>query len=141
MRKAPRYAESGGEAASESDDEDMWEPATEVSSSTGVPPPGTVVFNLIDSDEDPDGYALLSPDPTRRGGLYIAPSRVRIEQGPLAGNPLREPGLFTADAIRAGAFVAMYTGTFRSSIELSACRPTDATSCRATPWRWTLTMS
>ena len=37
--------------------------------------PGTVVFNLIDSDEDPDGYALLSPDPTRRGGLYIAPSR------------------------------------------------------------------
>ena len=111
------YAEGGGEAASKSDDEDMWDPATEASSSTGMLPPGAVVVNLLNSDEDPDGPALLSSDPTRRGGLYIAPSRVRIEQGPLAGFTLQEPGLFTADAIRAGAFVAMYTGTFRSCIE------------------------
>ena len=117
VRSAPSYAEGGGEAASKSDDEDMWDPATEASSSTGMLPPGTVVVNLLNSDEDPDGPALLSSDPTRRGGLYIAPSRIRIEEGPLTGSTLQEPGLFTADAIRAGAFVAMYTGTFRSSIE------------------------
>ena len=115
VREARSYPNEDEEVASESDDEDMWEPAEGTSASTGVVPPGAVVLNLVSSDEE--GYALLSPDPTRRGGLYIAPSRVRIEQGPLAGATLQEPGLFTTDAIRAGAFVAMYTGTFRSSLE------------------------
>ena len=99
---ARSYANEDGDAASEPD-EDMWEPVEGTSASTGVPP-GAVVINLVNSDEDPDGPALLSSDPTRRGGLYIAPSRVRIEQDPLAGNTLQEPGLFTADAIPAGAF-------------------------------------
>ena len=116
VREARSYPNEDDEVASESD-EDMWEPATEASSSTGMLPPGTVVLNLLNSDEDPDGPALLSSDPTRRGALYIAPSRVRIEQGPLAGNTLQEPGLFTADSIPAFSFVAMYTGTFRSSLE------------------------
>ena len=115
VREQRSYPNEDEEVASESDDEDMWEPAEGTSASTGVVPPGAVVFNLVSSDEE--GYALLSSDPTRRGGLYIAPSTVRIERGPLAGNTLGEPGLFTTDAIRAGAFVAMYTGTFRSSIE------------------------
>ena len=70
VREQRSYPNEDEEVASESD-EDMWEPATEASSSTGVPPPGTVVFNLIDSDEDPDGYALLSPDPTRRGSCFV----------------------------------------------------------------------
>ena len=115
VREARSYPNEDEEVASESDDEDMWEPVEGTSASTGVVPPGAVVFNLVSSDEE--GYAVLSSDPTRRGGLYIAPSTVRIEQGPLAGNTLGEPGLFTTDAIRAGAFICMYTGTFRSSIE------------------------
>ena len=115
VREARSYPNEDEEVASESDDEDMWEPVEGTSASTGVVPPGGVVFNLVSSDEE--GYAVLSSDPTRRGGLYIAPSTVRIEQGPLAGNTLGEPGLFTTDAIRAGAFICMYTGTFRSSIE------------------------
>ena len=112
-RPARNYAEQGeGEAASESDDEDIWEPAV---GATGVPPPGAVVINLVSSDED--GPALLSSHPTRRGGLFIAPSTVPIEQGPLAGTSLREPGLFTTEALPAGSFVCMYTGTFRSRSE------------------------
>ena len=113
-RPARNYAEQGeGEDGSESDDsEDIWEPAV---GATGMPPPGAVVINLVSSDED--GPALLSSHPSRRDGLYIAPSTVRIEQGPLAGSTLGQPGLFTIDAIRAGAFICMYTGTFRSSIE------------------------
>ena len=112
-RPARSYAEEGGgEAASESDDEDIWEPAV---GATGVPPPGAVVINLVSSDED--GPALLSSHPTRRGGLFIAPSTVQIEQGPRAGTTLQEPGLFTTEALPAGSFVCMYTGTFRSSRE------------------------
>ena len=112
-RPARNYGEQGeGEAASESDDEDIWEPAV---GATGVPPPDAVVINLVSSDED--GPALLSSHPTRRGGLFIAPSTVPIEQGPLAGTSLREPGLFTTEALPAGTFVCMYTGTFRSSRE------------------------
>ena len=80
-RQVRNYAEQGEEeAASESDDEDIWEPAV---GATGVPPPDAVVINLVSSDED--GPALLSSHPTRRGGLFIAPSTVQIEQGPLAG--------------------------------------------------------
>ena len=64
-RLARNYAESQGEgeAASESDDEDIWEPAV---GATGAPPPDAVVINLVSSDED--GPALLSSHPTRRGG-------------------------------------------------------------------------
>eukprot|EP00964_Phaeocystis_antarctica_P031725 scaffold17938_cov61-Phaeocystis_antarctica.AAC.2 len=114
VREARSYPNEDEEVAYESD-EDMWEPAEGTSASTGVVPPGAVVLNLVSSDDE--GYALLSPDPTRRGGLYIAPSTVQIERGQLAGNTLGEPGLFTIDAIRAGAFICMYTGTFRSSID------------------------
>ena len=106
MREARSYPNEDEEVASESDDEDMWEPAEGTSASTGVVPPGAVVLNLVSSDEE--GYALLSSDPTRRGGLYIAPSTVRIERGPLAGNTLGEPGLFTTEAIRAGEFICVY---------------------------------
>ena len=113
VRPARNYAEQGeGEAASESDDEDIWEPAV---GPIGAPPPDAVVINLVSSDED--GPALLSSHPTRRDGLYIAPSTVQIEQGPLAGTTLQEPGLFTTEALPRGAFVCMYTGTFRSSSE------------------------
>ena len=114
VREARSYANEDGDAASESDEEDIWEPA-EASSSTGMPPPGAVVISLVSSDDE--GPVLLSSDPTRRGGLFLAPSKVRIEQGPLAGSTLQEPGLFTTDAIPAGAFVCMYTGTFRAGIE------------------------
>ena len=117
VREQRSYPNEDEEVAFESD-EGMWEPAEGTSASTGVVPPGAVVLNLVSSDEE--GYALLSSDPTRRGGLYIAPSRVRIEQGPLAGNTLGEPGLFTTDAIQAGAFICMYTGTFHSSIEFES---------------------
>jgi hypothetical protein len=55
---------------------------------------------------------LLPPDPTRRDGMFIAPSRVLVESGPSAGSLLGEPGLFTSEAIPAGAFVAFYTGAF-----------------------------
>ena len=109
VRAARSYAEREGEGES---DEDMWEPAEGTSASTGVPPPGAIVINLVSSDED--GPALLSSDPTRRGGLFVAPSTVRIEQGPLTGSKLQEPGLFTTDAIPAGSFVCFYTGAFRS---------------------------
>ena len=113
VRPARNYAEQGeGEAASESDDEDIWEPAV---GPIGAPPPDAVVINLVSSDED--GPALLSSHPTRRDGLYIAPSTVQIEQGALAGTTLQEPGLFTTEALPRGAFVCMYTGTFRSSSE------------------------
>ena len=112
-RPARNYAEQGErEAASESDDEDIWEPAV---GPIGAPPPDAVVINLVSSDED--GPALLSSHPTRRGGLFIAPSTVQIQQGPLAGTTLQEPGLFTTEALPAGSFVCMYTGTFRSSSE------------------------
>ena len=112
-RPARNYAEQGEEEATpESDDEDIWEPAV---GATGMPPPGTVVINLVSSDED--GPALLSSHPTRRDGLYIAPSTVQIEQGPHAGTTLQEPGLFTTEALPAGSFICMYTGTFRSSSE------------------------
>ena len=114
VREARSYANEDEDAASEPDEEDVWEPA-EDSSSTGMPPPGAIVIDLVSSDdEDP---VLLSSHPTRRGGLFLAPSKVRIEQGPLAGSTLQEPGLFTTDAIPAGAFVCMYTGTFRAGIE------------------------
>ena len=105
VREARSYPNEDEKVASESD-EDMWEPAEGTSASTGVVPPGAVVLNLVSSDEE--GYALLSSDPTRRGGLYIAPSTVRIERGPLAGNTLGEPGLFTTEAIRAGEFICVY---------------------------------
>ena len=114
VREARSYANEDEDAASEPDEEDVWEPA-EASSSTGMPPPGAVVISLVSSDDE--GPVLLSSDPTRRGGLFLAPSKVRIEQGPLAGSTLQEPGLFTTDAIPAGAFVCMYTGTFRAGIE------------------------
>ena len=55
---------------------------------------------------------LLPPDLTRRGGMFIAPSRVLVQSGPSAGSLLGEPGLFTSEAIPAGAFVAFYTGAF-----------------------------
>ena len=112
-RPARSYAEQReGEAASESDDEDIWEPAI---GPIGAPPPDAVVINLVSSDED--GPAMLSSHPSHRDGLFIAPSTVQIEQGPLAGTTLQEPGLFTAEALPAGSFVCMYTGTFRSSSE------------------------
>jgi hypothetical protein len=113
VRPAKNYAEQGeGEAASESDDEDIWEPAV---GPIGAPPPDAVVINLVSSDED--GPAMLSSHPTRRDGLYIAPSTVQLEQGPLAGTSIQEPGLFTTEALPRGAFVCMYTGIFRSSSE------------------------
>ena len=113
VRPTRNYTEQGeDEAASESDGEDIWEPAV---GATGMPPPGIVVINLVSSDED--GPALLSSHPTRRDGLYIAPSTVQVEQGPLAGTTLQEPGLFTTEALPAGSFICMYTGTFRSSSE------------------------
>ena len=83
---------------------------------TGMPAPG--VINLVSSDED--GPALLSSHPTRRDGLFIAPSTVKIEQGPLAGTTLQEDGLFTTEALPRGAFVCMYTGTFRSRSEFES---------------------
>ena len=53
VRDARSYANEDGDAASESDEEDIWEPA-EASSSTGMPPPGAVVISLVSSDdEDP----------------------------------------------------------------------------------------
>ena len=88
------------------------------------PPPGAIVINLVSDDEEEPPSApmpppatlapplLLPPDPTRRDGMFIAPSRVIVESGPLAGSLLGEPGLFTSEAIPAGAFVAFYTGAF-----------------------------
>ena len=113
-RPARSYAEQGeGEADSESDDE--WDPAV---GPIGAPPPDAVVINLVSSDED--GPALLSSHPTRRDGLFIAPSTVHIEQGPLAGTMLQEDGLFTTEALPRGTFVCMYTGTFRSRSEFES---------------------
>ena len=88
------------------------------------PPPGAIIINLVSDDEEdpaslpvppPTTSALprpLPPDPTRRDGMFIAPSRVLVESGPSSGSLLGEPGLFTSVAIPAGAFVAFYTGTF-----------------------------
>ena len=88
------------------------------------PPPGAIIINLVsDDEEDPPSLPVpppatpalplpLPPDPTRRDGMFIAPSRVLIESGPSSGSLLGEPGLFTSVAIPAGAFVAFYTGTF-----------------------------
>ena len=83
------------------------------------PPPGAIVIDLTSNDEEdppslmpvhppatPAPPPLLAPDPTRRDGMFIAPSRVIVESGPLAGSLLGEPGLFTSEAIPAGAFVA-----------------------------------
>ena len=87
-------------------------------------PPGATIINLVSDDEEEPPSApmpppatlapplLLPPDPTRRDGMFIAPSRVIVESGPLAGSLLGEPGLFTSEAIPAGAFVAFYTGAF-----------------------------
>jgi hypothetical protein len=87
-------------------------------------PPGAIVIDLTSEDEEeapsvpvppPATLAtppLLPPDPTRRDGLFIAPSRVLVESGPSAGSLLGEPGLFTRVTIPAGAFVAFYTGVF-----------------------------
>ena len=88
------------------------------------PPPGAIVIDITSENEDgppavpaplpapPPSPALLPADPSRRDGMFIAPSRVPVESGPSAGSVLGEPGLFTSAAIPAGAFVAFYTGTF-----------------------------
>ena len=92
------------------------------------PPPGATVIDLVSEDEEdpptapahpapaalvpPQPPPLLPPDPTRRDGMFIAPSRVLVESGPSAGSLLGEPGLFTSVPIPAGAFVAFYTGAF-----------------------------
>ena len=89
------------------------------------PPPGATVIDLVSEDEEDQPAAaapvhppaaapppLLPPDPTRRDGMYLAPSRVLVESGPSAGSLLGEPGLFTSVPIPAGAFVAFYTGAF-----------------------------
>ena len=78
-----------------------------VRSRTPTPPLG--FQGLSPRDPPPE---LLPPDLTRRGGLYIAPSRVPIESGPSAGSTLQQPGLFTSVAIPAGGFICMYTGHF-----------------------------
>ena len=89
---------------------------------TNAPPPGAIVIDLTSEDEEGPPSApppatlapppLLPSDPTRRDGMFIAPSRVLVESGPSSGSLLGEPGLFTSIAIPAGAFVAFYTGTF-----------------------------
>ena len=137
-RPARSYAEEGGgEAASESDDEDIWEPAV---GATGVPPPDAIVINLVSSDED--GPALLSSHPTRRGGLFIAPSTVQVEQGPLAGTTLQEPGLSLQPRRSPRArFYACTLAPFARAASMRACQAGGATSCRATPWRWVRTTS
>ena len=102
-----------------------------VETSAPPPPPGAIVIDLISEDEDsepssvptpppaaPAPPPLLPPDPTRRDGLFIAHSRVLVESGPTAGSFLGEPGLFTSEAIPAGAFVAFYTGAFFTVDEL-----------------------
>ena len=89
------------------------------------PPPGATVIDLVSEDEEdtPSVPAhpaatpappppLLPLDPTRRDGMYLAPSRVLVQSGPSAGSLLGEPGLFTSVPIPAGAFVAFYTGAF-----------------------------
>ena len=88
-------------------------------------PPGATIINLVSDDEEEPPSApmpppatalapppLLPPDLTRRGGMFIAPSRVLVQSGPSAGSLLGEPVLFTSEAIPAGAFVAFYTGAF-----------------------------
>ena len=66
------------------------------------PPPGAIVIDLMsEGEEDPPAAPahpapaapapppqpppLLPQDPTRRDGLFIAPSRVLVESGPSAG--------------------------------------------------------
>ena len=100
------------------------------------PPPGATVIDLVSEDEEdpptapahpapaalappPPPPPLLPQDPTRRDGMFIAPSRVLVESGPSAGSLLGEPGLFTSVPIPAGAFVAFYTGAFFTRDEFS----------------------
>ena len=97
----------------------------------GAPPPGAEVIDLVSSeDEDaqappalsphvhpPPPPAMLAPDLTRREGLYIAQSRLKVEAGPATGSTLQEPGLFTSVALPAAAFVCIYTGTFFTNVE------------------------
>ena len=95
-----------------------------VETSAPPPPPGAIVIDLTSEDEEgppsapppatpaPAPPPLLPSDPTRRDGMFIAPSRVLVESGPSSGSLLGEPGLFTSVAIPAGAFVAFYTGNF-----------------------------
>lgn len=113
---APNYDDPGSDVPSDSDEDGAQEGT---SNFIGVPPPGAVVINLVSDDEEaaptpapPTPPMFLPPDLTRRNGLFIAPSKVRIESGPSAGSTLQEPGLFTSMAIPAGAFVCIYTGTF-----------------------------
>ena len=120
--------------------------------SVGVPPPGAEVIDLV-SSEDEDAQdpapapattqppALLAPDLTRRGGLYIAPSRVPIETGPAAGSTLQEPGLFTSVALPAAAFVCIYTVFSSQMWTLTACRPHGAVPSPDTQSRWGSTAS
>ena len=87
-------------------------------------PPGAIVIDLTSEDEEgppsapppatpaPAPPPLLPSDPTRRDGMFIAPSRVLVESGPSSGSLLGEPGLFTSVAIPAGGWVAFYTGNF-----------------------------
>ena len=115
-REAVDYA--GGDSS-----EDEAGGAQEVGS-TGAPPPGAVVIDLVSSeDEEEHTPAVLPPDPTRRDGLFVAPSQVPIESGPLAGSTLQEPGLFTSRAIPAGAFVCIYTGTHYSTDDFDSLPP------------------
>ena len=89
---------------------------------TNAPPPGAIVIDMTSDDEEgppsappsatPAPPQLLPSDPTRRDGMFIAPSRVLVESGPSSGSLLGEPGLFTSVAIPAGGWVAFYTGTF-----------------------------
>ena len=90
---------------------------------TSAPPPGAVVIDLVSEDETEQEPVLLPLDPTRRAGLYIAPSQVPVESGPSAGSTLQEPGLFTSNAIPAGSFVCFYTGTFYSNAEFESLPP------------------
>ena len=66
---------------------------------------------------------LLPRDPTRRYGLFIAPSRVRIETGPAAGAPIGQPGLFTSVRLEPGAFVAFYTGDWHNTLDFDRLPP------------------
>ena len=115
-REAVDYA--GGDSS-----EDEAGGAQEVGS-TGAPPPGAVVIDLVSSeDEEEHTPAVLPSDLTRRDGLFVAPSQVPIESGPLAGSTLQEPGLFTSCAIPAGALVCLYTGTHYSTEDFDSLPP------------------
>ena len=90
---------------------------------TSAPPPGSVVISLVSDDEEDEAPTPLPPDPTRRDGLFIAPSSVAIETGPSAGSLLSEPGLFTLHAIPAGSFVCFYTGAWYSDVAFDGLPP------------------